>query len=107
MENYEVSLSAQADGDIRAAIRYIAVELRNPQAADGLLGQFAAAIQSLQTMPERFALVSDEYLASLGFRAAAVGNYLLFYIVDKQVGKVRVIRVLYGRRNWKWILQNE
>ena len=107
MENYEVSLSAQADRDIRAAIRYIAVELRNPQAANGLLDRFTEAVQSLQMMPERFALVSDEYLASLGFQAVVVENYLLFYIVDKQESKVSVVRVLYGRRNWNWILQNE
>lgn len=62
MEQYEVSLSAQADEDICTVIRYFAVELRNPQAADGPLGQFAATIQSLQKKPERFALVSDEYL---------------------------------------------
>lgn len=107
MEHYNVILSERANADIRAAIRYIAVELRNPQAAGVLLDKFDDAIQSLDTMPERVALVSDDYLASRGFRMIAVGNYLLFYIVNRQERVVNIPRVLYGRRNWRELLNNQ
>ncbi len=107
MEHYDVILTKKARADIQAAIRYIARDLREPATAAGMLDRFKVEIMSLQTMPERFGLVPDEYLASLGIRMTAVGSYLIFYVVNHGEHRVYVPRVLYGRRNWIEILTKD
>lgn len=95
----------QARADVRAAVRYIAVDLREPDTAKRMVIRFKEAVLSLKDMPERFPLVHDSYLASSGFRTTQVGNYLIFYRVNREEHQVEIIRVLYGKRDWISILQ--
>ena len=107
MEHYNVVLTDEAKADIRAAARYIVFKLREPNTAESLLDSFDEEITSLETMPERYGYVHDEYLASLGIRMAAVGKYLLFYLTDRAALTVTVIRVLHGRRDWIALLTDQ
>lgn len=100
-------MSRKALLDIREVIRYIAVNLREPLVAEGMLEKFRTEILSLQTMPERFGMVSDAHLASMGLRMTSVDNYLIFYVVDREARRVDIPRVLYGKRNWIDILYRE
>ncbi len=104
MERYKVVLSRRAEADIRAIVKYIAVTLREPAAAKRMQGRFKEMAASLKSMPKRFALVSDRYLASVGFRMTSVGNYLVFYTLDEEKNVVNISRVLYGRQNWMDLL---
>lgn len=104
MERYKVDVTDRAKADIRAAVRYIAVKLRQPDTAEKLLDCFVEEITSLENMPERCGLVHEEYLASLGIRMTMVKNYLMFYQVDRTARTVTVTRMLYGRRDWVSIL---
>ena len=107
MERYRVDVTGEAKADIRAAVRYIAVELRQPDTAENLLDSFDKEITSLEKMPEHDGYVHDEYLASPGIRMATVKNYLLFYAVDRTAHTVTVIRTLHGRRDWIGILTEQ
>lgn len=104
MEHYSVNISHQARADMRGILYYIAAHLREPSTADHMLNRFEEAALSLETMPKRFALVPDNYLASMGFRMASVGNYLLFYIADSDTHTVNISRVLYGKQDWVKLL---
>lgn len=100
MERYNVILSLEAKADIHEIVRYIAKELREPSTAEQMLDRIEEAIASLESMPEKYALVSDEYLASCGIRMIAVKKYLIFYTVERSKKEVNISRVLYGKRNW-------
>lgn len=100
MEHYSVNISKQARADMQGILRHISVYLREPATADHMLSRFEEAASSLETMPNRCALVPDDYLASAGFRMTSVGNYLVFYMVDQEAKVVNISRVLYGRQNW-------
>ena len=65
------------------------------------------AVQSLKENPARFPLVQDDYLASKGYRLVPVKNHLVFYIIRENLCAVSVMRVLYGRRDWKRLLKVE
>ena len=56
-------------------------------------------------MPERYAVVDDEILSRGGFRFIQIKNYLLFYIVRKDIQTVVIQRFLYARRDWMSILK--
>ncbi len=104
MKHYDVILSGTAESDIREIIRYIAVALREPATAEKMLDQFDDAIRSLVSMPERNPPVSDPDLAAMAIRLQLVGNYILFYTVDKNAHKVNIVRVQHGKRDWIKIL---
>ena len=98
MERYNVILSLEAREDIREIVRYIAKELRELSTAEQMLDRIDETVASLETMPEKYALVTDEYLASCGIRMVVVKKYLIFYTVDYSKSEVNISRVLYGKR---------
>lgn len=100
MELYEILVYETAETDMRDAISYISKTLREPKTARAMSKRFQEAIMSLSSMPERFPLVNDDYLASFGIRITSVGNYLIFYVVNHEEHRVEISRVLYGKRNW-------
>ncbi|MCL1829289.1 MAG: type II toxin-antitoxin system RelE/ParE family toxin [Oscillospiraceae bacterium] len=104
---YKVRITRPAQTEMRGIYRHIAEELSNPIAAERRIALIDEAIQSLKKNPARFALVRDDYLASKGFRLITVKNHLVLYIIRENVHTVSVMRVLYGRRDWKRLLKVE
>lgn len=107
MERYSVNISARAWADMRGILNYISTCLREPSVADRLLDRLEKSAQSLETMPNRYALVPDSYLASAGFRMTSVGSYLIFYMVDQEAKTVDISRVLNARQNWTELLASD
>ena len=107
MERFKVLVTDAAKADIRAAARYIALELRQPDTAGRLLDRFDEEIAALETMPQSHGLVHDEHLASLGIRMTMAGNYMLFFLADRSASTVTIFRVLHSRRDWMNILKAE
>ena len=101
---YLTFITEVAEQDISQAARYIAQELLNPIAADGLLDEFENAVASLEAMPKRYPLVKNEELAALSFRIMPVQNYLVFYVVREKSRRVVIERFLHHRRDWIHIL---
>lgn len=107
MGRYKVVVTEEAKADLRAAARYIAVELRQPDTAEQLLDRFDAEITSMETMPQSHPRVHDADLASRGIRMTMVGNYPLFFLADRSAATVTILRVLHGRRDWYGILHEQ
>ncbi len=101
---YQVIVSRQAEMDMVEIGRYISRELKSLQSANDLQDEFDGKILALEQMPRRFALVSDERLARLGYRSVAVKNYIIFYTVDEPAQTVIIIRVVYGARDWAHLI---
>ena len=106
MESYRVYLTRSAIRDLQQAFSYITHELKEPSAAKKLVKRIKTSVMSLAELPFRHALVSDENLASQGFRQTMVDNYMIFYLVSKDDTIVTVVRILYGRRDWINLLKN-
>lgn len=96
---YEVLTTEQAVADLRAVFEYIAYNLMSGQSAFGQLDRLEKAIESLDEMPERYRLYEKEPWKSRNLRIMPVDNYLVFYITEKEINKVTVIRVMYGKRD--------
>lgn len=101
MKEFEVVITQPAAQDLGDILSYISKELREPVIAKNLIGRMREAIMSLQQLPERNALVSDERLASQGIRTLLVENYIVFYVISHQAPTVTVLRILYNRRDWE------
>ncbi|MDR2826120.1 MAG: type II toxin-antitoxin system RelE/ParE family toxin [Deltaproteobacteria bacterium] len=105
MTQYSVNISQTAQEDIRDIFHYISDTLLVPDTAYEEIKRIRDAILSLDSMPDRFALLSDEYLARKGIRRVLVDNYVVFFLINHKEQAVHVIRVLYGRRDWANLLR--
>jgi toxin ParE1/3/4 len=99
---YKIILSEAAEWDMAEIHQYISDELFSPEAADKLLDEFERNILDLEHMPKKYALVPNEKLARKGIRFIPVKNYIIFYFADEK--SVTIVRVIYGRRDWRNIV---
>lgn len=98
-EKYQVVLVPEAQEDIRSIVRYIAFELRSPDAALDLEEAFYAEIKKLSYLADSLRPVEEEPWHSAGVRKIQVKNYYVYYYVDRSSLTVSVIAVIYTRRD--------
>ncbi len=104
MNKYKVLMTQPATNDLKGISEYIARELKEPAIARKLVSKIKAAVMSLEQMPTRHALVSDEKLSFQGIRKFMVDNYIIFYVISEKDATVTIVRILYGKRNWASLL---
>ena len=103
---YQVRITKTAERDLLAASDHIEFVLKNPKAADDLLDEADAQINSLDEYPERCKVVDDPVLNSWGIRCyIIVKNYLAFFIIDEDKKEVIIVRFLFQKSNWNSILR--
>ncbi len=101
MARYRVDVSEPAESDLRD---YISAQLSAPMTATKMMDAIEKAIAGLADMPQKCPPVSDERLASMGYRKLVVKNYVAFFTIDEKSKVVDVERILYARRDWLRIL---
>ena len=104
MAEFEINLTEPAENDLRDIATYIGLHLHEPNAALNTIEAIEEKIDSLGRMALAYPLVRDDYLASIGYRLMPVKNYHVFYIAYEKEKAVDIDRILYGRRNWSYIL---
>ncbi|MDD4169972.1 MAG: type II toxin-antitoxin system RelE/ParE family toxin [Desulfotomaculaceae bacterium] len=97
-------MTKPAADDLQTIAEYITYELLEPVIAKKLVGKIKEVVMSLDKLPTRHALVTDERLAAQGIRKLIVENYIVFYVVSEKDETVTVIRIIYGRRDWEQLL---
>lgn len=103
--NYTVHITAAAERDMANASDHIAFVLKNPKAAGDLFDEAELKLNALSSFPDKFPLVDDPLLASWGVRFTHVKHYLAFYVISEIDHKVTVIRFLYEKSNWAFLLK--
>lgn len=104
--SYTIHITATVERDLLKAADYIEFSLKNSDAADHLLDTADEQISSLAEMPQRYQLVDDPVLSSWGIRFIKVNNYLAFYTIDENKQLVIIVRFLYQKSNWAFILHH-
>jgi plasmid stabilization system protein ParE len=104
MDKYRVDVSEPAEKDLQDIIRYISAQLSAPATALEMMEALENAMMSLTDMPQKSPPVTDEHLATMGYRKLLVKNYIVFFSIDEKGKVVSVERILYTRRNWSLIL---
>ena len=104
MKVYRINIADVAKQDIRDIKIYITNELQEPVAAINIANAILDAIETLEQIPDRVALVKDKRLAAQGIRPLYVKKYTVFFRIDDSLDVVEVVRVLYSHRDWASIL---
>lgn len=103
---YHFALTQRAKQDVRQNVGYIRNELGNEKAAGMLMNELDQCIERLCIFPESGKLVFDEYLPGIHVRRKIVGKYILFYQVLKEEKVIRILRIVYGRRDMDEVLKH-
>ena len=103
---YEVSLTNQADSDLRSIYEYIAFDLYSPQHAEGQLNRLEEKILKLEVFPFSHPEYENEPWKSRGLRFMPVDNYIVFFMPNVEKLTVTIIRVMYGGRDVDSQLKN-
>jgi len=95
---YSVDVTTQAEAQMEELLHYITWELKSVDAALHLLSDLEDAISSLSQFPQRIALTEEEPWCSYGIRKMSVGNFLIYFWIDKEHHNVQITSVIYARR---------
>jgi plasmid stabilization system protein ParE len=104
---YKLKISKLYDSDVDSCYDYINDTLKNPTAAYNLISEIKGKLILICENPRIRPLVRDDYLANLGYRLLNIKNYLLFYIIGEDNKHIKIVRFLYGRRDWMNILKGK
>ncbi len=99
-EKYEIKLSIKAKDDLKSIVLYIKNNLNEPAIANKYAKIIREEIQTLEYLPQKFAVIEDSSVKDLNFRKLIIKNYIAFYRVNEEKKIVNVERILYGASNW-------
>lgn len=97
--SYSVTISIEAEKDLREIFEYIYFKLQSPQSAELQLNRIVKAIKSLDEMPYRFKKYNCDFCKTTELRMITIDNYCVFFIPRENDKTVTIIRVVYGARN--------
>ena len=103
---YRIRYSPAALDDLKDIYAHIATVLRTPENASKQIHRITEEICSLDFMPCRYEQVDWEPWKNMGMRKVAVNNFVVFYTVDQNRLNVTVIRIVYGGRDLRRILDD-
>ena len=102
---YKVEYLPAARKDMLDIVRYISMQLQNPDAANHLAEEMVNAAENLREFPYATQVyhpirpLKHEYLKIL------VKNFLMFYWVDEEKKLVTIARVVYAKRDYGRLLK--
>lgn len=101
--DYRVFITDEAIDDIFGLVRYVHMELCNPDAAERLYYNLDREVKNLGDFPLKF---SDSGIRYRGYiiHKKVYGSYLIFYIISKENRAIYVLRILKDLMDWQKIL---
>ena len=100
MDKYKIRIYSHAKTDLNDIVIYL--NTLSPQAAIRYYDLIVEKIGSLSEMPERCPFVRDIALKAKGYRYLIVESYIVFFVIKSDTVQIR--RIIYGMRNYKWLL---
>jgi len=102
---YSIIITDKAEADLNSSIDYYLTVLKAPKAAQTLIDEIEEKITFLSYDPFVYEIEYDDYLLEKQIRSVLVKNHFVFYIVNKDEKIVKILRIIYARRNWQNILR--
>ena len=100
MEKYKIKIFPAAKRDLEDIVDYL--NTLSPQSALQQYDHIVEKIASLETMPERCPIPKNPQLKLQGYRMLIVDNYLVFFVIKKDIVQIR--RIVFGMRKYEWLL---
>lgn len=102
---WKINYSASSRDDLQSIFDYIAYELLSPEYAAGQVERIMKATRSLEEMPLKHPVYSEEPWKTKRVRFLPVDNYIVFYLPRKECYTVNIIRIIYSGRDMQRQIQ--
>ena len=99
-KKYEVVITPSAQKDLNEIKSYFTNVLKT--SSNSIFEKFLEQVKILKNHPFTYRIHQDSLLKLIGYRVIPIENYLIFYVVKKNV--VQIHRVLYAKRNYMQLL---
>ncbi len=96
---WSIHFTSTAYRDLENIHSYITIQLSSPDTAKKLTRKIFEKIRSLATFPERYKIFQNRFEISEVIRVMPVENYLVFYLLNKALKKIIIIRIMYAGRD--------
>ncbi|MEG0270504.1 MAG: type II toxin-antitoxin system RelE/ParE family toxin [Clostridia bacterium] len=96
-KHYKLRFLPLFENDLNEIVDYIALQLKNPMAAEDFANEVQTAIRERTTCAEAFEPYHSSRERRFLYYRIYVKNYVVFYVVIGNVMEVR--RIVYRRRN--------
>lgn len=93
---YKAVLTETAKKDLDDSVSYIYYGLSNPIAAEAHLKRFSDALGEILLFPFSSPEIDNELVTVQGIRKKPFGNYMIYYLPDKENCVITILRVVYG-----------
>ena len=97
---YKIRLSIKAKDDLKNIVFYIKNELHEPIIATKYFQFIKKELQTLEFLPQKYAIIDDDIIKNLQIRKLNIKNYIVFYRIDEQKNIVNIERILYNASDW-------
>lgn len=104
MIQYNVELTKKAEKDIYDIIKYIEIELQEPNIAKNIYQKINNNIMNLNINPMKYPLVDDFIIKRVGLRKISIDNYIILYKVFESEKTVQIVKIVSDKRNWMKML---
>lgn len=101
---YKIIYTSSAKKDLEEIINYISNKLNNKNAANELIKKIKKEEKSILIFPHANARYISKSKLEFDYRRAIVGNYSMFYTIDKSNKKIYVARIIYNKRELEKVL---
>ena len=102
---YKLEYLPSARQDMMDIVRYIAVELKNPTAAENLAAELIEAGEGICDFPYSNPAYLPIRPLKHEYRKLQVRNYLMLYWIDEEPKRITVARVIYAKRDIQKIME--
>ncbi len=102
--HYKVVTTQEALEDVSSLAIYMIDTFKNQKAADDFLDAYDRQVKVLSAFPIGYRGISIEY-RGYEIRLKPFDTYNLFFIVDDEIGKIVILRLLKNLQDWKQILR--
>lgn len=101
MDKYEVEYLQIFKDDLNEIVSYIVLELKDKNASHKLIDDIQKKIELIKTNPQMYQYY--DFIKSLKekYRCFVVGNYIVFYFINKDEKIITIYRIIYNKRNLK------
>lgn len=107
MKKYIVEISETAEKDLEDIISYLRYSLAGDIIADKYKILFKQKLKDLENVAQSMPILNEKLTGHKEIRKINVRNYVIFYIVDQEKGKVLVLRIGHAFMDWEKYLKDE
>ena len=98
--SYRVKLTDTAKQDLREIALWLAEKSKDSKVAKKFVVELYAKCKTLDAFPDAGAFPRDRILRSAGYRFIVHGDYLIFYLVEKETTTVTIMAIFNGRKDY-------